>query len=194
MATQCRATDPTTCPYHSNTTISNLQAQADQAALSGNISDYIALREQMDAAQDALHSQPTEKPLATQPAPVKQAVAKRTIRKTSQQMTTAGVNAALKQIADWQEMEADARPYPDEKEVQMVKRGLRKEVEKGIHEAMKTHPDKKLTTESEAINEVAYVLFDSYYGEDKPSVGLFHESPYFKGLAETILEAAIRAK
>lgn len=194
MKSECRATNPTTCPYHGNTTISNLQAQADQAAMSGNISEYIALREQMDAAQDALHSQPTEKPIATKPAPVKPAAAKRTIRRTSQQMIEAGTNAALKHIADSREMEADARPYPAEEEVQMVKRGLREEVTKGIQAARKKHPNKKLTTEQEAIDEVAYVLFDSFYGENKPSVGLFHRSLYFQNLGKTILEAAISAK
>ena len=128
MATQCRATDPNTCRIHSNNTISQLQAQADQAALSGNINDYVSLREQIDAAHDAIESQST-KPNRKEPTP-----AKRPPRKTVQQMVTDGANAGLKLIADWREMEADERPEAPDEEIQMVKRGLKEEVEKSLRE------------------------------------------------------------
>lgn len=52
MATECRAKNPATCRMHGNPTISNLQAQADQAAVSGNAEEYLALRQQIDAAHD----------------------------------------------------------------------------------------------------------------------------------------------
>ena len=173
MATQCRAADPNTCRIHSNNTISQLQAQADQAALSGNINDYVSLREQIDAAHDAIESQSTK----TKPTP-----AKRLPRKTAQQMITDGANAGLKLIADWREMEADERPEAPDEEIQMGKRGLKEEVEKSLREGKK----KKA---AEVEDNLAFILFESYYQGNPPHFATPRD-PYFQTLANTILKAA----
>lgn len=54
---ECRAKNPNACRVHGNEIISSLQARADKAAVSGNIEEYMALREKLDAAHEVADSQ-----------------------------------------------------------------------------------------------------------------------------------------
>lgn len=54
---ECRAKNPRACRVHGNAIIVSLQDRADKAAASGNIEEYMALREKLDAAHEVADSQ-----------------------------------------------------------------------------------------------------------------------------------------
>lgn len=62
MATECRAKNPKQCRVHGNSLISDLQAQADQAAKSGNIETYMNLRQKIDEAHELRSNLEEESP------------------------------------------------------------------------------------------------------------------------------------
>lgn len=52
MATVCRAKNPNKCRVHGNSLITELQSKADKAAISGNIEEYMNLRQKIDEAHE----------------------------------------------------------------------------------------------------------------------------------------------
>lgn len=186
MATQCRATNPNNCRIHGNPTISSLQAQADKAAHAGNMTEYTALREQIDAAHDALESQPNALESKTTENPetnTTTAIPTTAKRIMDDETLEAGSNAWYQTITGWQQLTNEDTPAEEQR---MMKAGVKQDVKKALARADLHIREGRITPA--AIDAVAAVFYDTYF-QGKPPRFSDHRTPYFQSIGKAILKA-----
>lgn len=180
MATECRAKNPNTCRVHGNVLIKALQEQADQAATSGDIGTYMTLREQIDAAHEALDTL-------------------QTLIHGGDSHENPKVEAAAKA---WYEKVSEGREWADE--TPETREEFRKDTEECLQAAepyLKADPDGFIN--QNAVGATAKSIFVSNFGWEAlertkdEEVPAFDETPrngwntpYYRNLARTLLNAA----
>lgn len=170
MATECRAKNPKNCRVHGNSLVTNLQAQADQAAQSGNIEMYMDLRQKIDEVHELRNLLEEEAPHSD--------------RKVE--------DAA----SEWFERFGGGRKWLDE--APETREEYRQSAELCLAAAEPYMKDGEITPE--AINAAARRVYTNIYGyealenEDEPDAfDSAHDpisSPYYKEIAKTILNAS----
>lgn len=168
MATQCRAKEPHNCRVHGNPTVSNLQEQADKAAVAGNMSEYFGLREKIDAALDAV---PLEKEA---PVTSKYPLDDKTL--------AAGEDAWYSTVNEWHQL---TNTEVTAAESSMMTRGVKHTVKRALAQADEHMPDGTITPK--AVQTVANMFFNEYYKYTNPEAT--SNSAYFRSIGKAVLRA-----
>lgn len=168
MATKCRAKEPHNCRVHGNPTVSNLQEQADKAAVAGNMSEYFALREQIDAALDAV--------------PLEEETSVTSKYSLDDKTLAAGEDAWYATVNEWHQLtNTDATAA----ESQMMIRGVKHTVKRALAQADQHMPEGVITPK--AVQTVANMFFNEYYKHTNPDST--SNSAYFRSIGKAVLRA-----
>lgn len=170
MATQCRSKNPHNCRVHGNPTVSNLQAQADKAAVAGNMQEYFKLREQIDAAVDGTEPEPEKETPYVSKYPL------------DDKTLAAGEDAWYSTINEWHQLtntEATAA------ESSMMTRGVKHTVKHALARADEHMPEGVITPK--AVQTVANMFFNEYYKYSNPEAT--SNSAYFRSIGKAVLRA-----
>lgn len=164
MTSKCRAKNPDECRVHGNPTITNLQKQADKAAMAGDMKEYFNLREQIDAAID--------NPAGT---------AETSSYPLDDATLAAGEDGWYSAVNEWEVLTDQDRSWEENKLLVM---GVKHAVKRVLQAADEHMPDGKITPE--ALQVAADKVFELTYGNNSKK-----EKPdaYFKAVAKEILES-----
>ena len=164
MTAKCRAKNPNACRVHGNPTVQDLQKQADQAAVAGNMTEYFKLREQIDTAIDTAQTNTTNAyPL-------------------DDETLSEGSHAWHDTIKQWQRnMVTEQSPEED----RLIMTGVKHTVKRALQAADEHMPEGKITPR--AIEAAGDTFYNEYY-KNKPTDAKSN-SPYFRSIGKAVLEA-----